>query len=76
MQIYCFDADRFSSFEEAVKGKGKLRALSILFEVIVMHRFSTNLIPFLITYLTNKRAHIWDDNQWSFSKRTTPWLYV
>ncbi|XP_032726402.1 receptor-type tyrosine-protein phosphatase zeta isoform X4 [Lontra canadensis] len=33
MQIYCFDEDRFSSFEEAVKGKGKLRALSILFEV-------------------------------------------
>eukprot|EP00070_Physeter_catodon_P021953 XP_023983712.1 receptor-type tyrosine-protein phosphatase zeta isoform X2 [Physeter catodon] len=33
MQIYCFDADRFSSFEEAVKGEGKLRALSILFEV-------------------------------------------
>uniref|UniRef100_A0A8C5KMP6 Receptor-type tyrosine-protein phosphatase zeta n=1 Tax=Jaculus jaculus TaxID=51337 RepID=A0A8C5KMP6_JACJA len=33
MQIYCFDADRFSSFEEAVKGKGRLRALSILFEV-------------------------------------------
>ncbi|XP_058510931.1 receptor-type tyrosine-protein phosphatase zeta [Ochotona princeps] len=33
MQIYCFDAGRFSSFEEAVKGKGKLRALSILFEV-------------------------------------------
>ncbi|XP_033613987.1 receptor-type tyrosine-protein phosphatase zeta isoform X3 [Fukomys damarensis] len=33
MQIYCFDMDRFSSFEEAVKGKGRLRALSILFEV-------------------------------------------
>ncbi|XP_008827098.1 receptor-type tyrosine-protein phosphatase zeta isoform X2 [Nannospalax galili] len=33
MQIYCFDADQFSSFEEAVKGKGRLRALSILFEV-------------------------------------------
>ncbi|XP_006505076.1 receptor-type tyrosine-protein phosphatase zeta isoform X2 [Mus musculus] len=33
MQVYCFDADRFSSFEEAVKGKGRLRALSILFEV-------------------------------------------
>nr|XP_051704869.1 receptor-type tyrosine-protein phosphatase zeta isoform X3 [Oryctolagus cuniculus] len=33
MQIYCFDVDRFSSFEEAVKGKGKIRALSILFEV-------------------------------------------
>ncbi|XP_076974901.1 receptor-type tyrosine-protein phosphatase zeta isoform X2 [Tamandua tetradactyla] len=33
MQIYCFDADRFSSFEEVLKGKGKLRALSILFEV-------------------------------------------
>lgn len=33
MQIYCFNTDQFSSFEEAVKGKGKLRALSILFEV-------------------------------------------
>ncbi|XP_042551817.1 receptor-type tyrosine-protein phosphatase zeta isoform X2 [Dipodomys spectabilis] len=33
MQIYCFDTDRFSSFEEAIKGKGRLRALSILFEV-------------------------------------------
>ncbi|XP_054980199.1 receptor-type tyrosine-protein phosphatase zeta isoform X5 [Sorex araneus] len=33
MQIYCFDADQFSSFDDAVKGKGKLRALSILFEV-------------------------------------------
>ncbi|XP_049749819.1 receptor-type tyrosine-protein phosphatase zeta isoform X5 [Elephas maximus indicus] len=33
MQIYCFDADRFSSLEEAVKGRGRLRALSILFEV-------------------------------------------
>nr|XP_027782186.1 receptor-type tyrosine-protein phosphatase zeta isoform X1 [Marmota flaviventris] len=33
MQIYCFDADRFSSFDEAVKGKGRLRAISVLFEV-------------------------------------------
>ncbi|XP_027710984.1 receptor-type tyrosine-protein phosphatase zeta isoform X3 [Vombatus ursinus] len=33
MQIYCFDPDQFASFEDAVKGKGKLRALSILFEV-------------------------------------------
>ncbi|XP_055973927.1 receptor-type tyrosine-protein phosphatase zeta isoform X4 [Sorex fumeus] len=33
MQIYCFDADQFSSFDDAVKEKGKLRALSILFEV-------------------------------------------
>ncbi|XP_068943202.1 receptor-type tyrosine-protein phosphatase zeta isoform X3 [Petaurus breviceps papuanus] len=33
MQIYCFDPDQFASFEEAVKGKGKLRALSVLFEV-------------------------------------------
>ncbi|XP_036037100.1 receptor-type tyrosine-protein phosphatase zeta isoform X2 [Onychomys torridus] len=33
MQLYCFDADRFSSFEEAVKGKGRLRALSVLFEI-------------------------------------------
>nr|XP_006988440.1 receptor-type tyrosine-protein phosphatase zeta isoform X3 [Peromyscus maniculatus bairdii] len=33
MQVYCFDVDRFSSFEEAVKGKGRLRALSVLFEV-------------------------------------------
>ncbi|KAM5255281.1 receptor-type tyrosine-protein phosphatase zeta isoform 4-T4 [Ctenodactylus gundi] len=33
MQIYCFDEDRFSSFEEAVKGKGRIRALSVLFEI-------------------------------------------
>ncbi|XP_071279838.1 receptor-type tyrosine-protein phosphatase zeta isoform X6 [Agelaius tricolor] len=33
MQIYCYDADQFTDFEEAVKGSGKLRALSILFEI-------------------------------------------
>ncbi|XP_014733177.1 PREDICTED: receptor-type tyrosine-protein phosphatase zeta [Sturnus vulgaris] len=33
MQIYCYDADEFTDFEEAVKGSGKLRALSILFEI-------------------------------------------
>ncbi|NWY40810.1 PTPRZ phosphatase, partial [Sylvia atricapilla] len=33
MQIYCYDADLFTDFEEAVKGSGKLRALSILFEI-------------------------------------------
>ncbi|NXA12830.1 PTPRZ phosphatase, partial [Sapayoa aenigma] len=33
MQIYCYDADHFTDFEEAVKGNGKLRALSILFEI-------------------------------------------
>ena len=49
MQIYCFDADRFSSFEEAVKAKGKLRALSVLFEVIMMRRLNANLIPSAIT---------------------------
>uniref|UniRef100_A0A8C2TDU5 protein-tyrosine-phosphatase n=1 Tax=Coturnix japonica TaxID=93934 RepID=A0A8C2TDU5_COTJA len=33
MQIYCYDGDLFTDFEEAVKGNGKLRALSILFKV-------------------------------------------
>ncbi|NXJ81733.1 PTPRZ phosphatase, partial [Trogon melanurus] len=33
MQIYCYDADHFPNFEEAIKGNGKLRALSILFEI-------------------------------------------
>lgn len=33
MQIYCYDGDLFTDFEEAIKGNGKLRALSILFEV-------------------------------------------
>ncbi|XP_030902134.2 receptor-type tyrosine-protein phosphatase zeta isoform X4 [Melopsittacus undulatus] len=33
MQIYCYDAEEFTNFEEAVKGNGKLRALSILFEI-------------------------------------------
>ncbi|XP_015708385.2 receptor-type tyrosine-protein phosphatase zeta isoform X10 [Coturnix japonica] len=33
MQIYCYDGDLFTDFEEAVKGNGKLRALSILFKI-------------------------------------------
>ncbi|NXX74307.1 PTPRZ phosphatase, partial [Urocolius indicus] len=33
MQIYCYDADEFTNFEDAIKGNGKLRALSILFEI-------------------------------------------
>ncbi|NXI43942.1 PTPRZ phosphatase, partial [Galbula dea] len=33
MQIYCYDADQFTNFEEAIRGNGKLRALSILFEI-------------------------------------------
>ncbi|NXG59408.1 PTPRZ phosphatase, partial [Hemiprocne comata] len=33
MQIYCYDADQFTNFEEAIKANGKLRALSILFEI-------------------------------------------
>ncbi|XP_071589850.1 receptor-type tyrosine-protein phosphatase zeta isoform X6 [Heliangelus exortis] len=33
MQIYCYDGDQFSNLEEAIKGNGKLRALSILFEI-------------------------------------------
>ncbi|XP_065599568.1 receptor-type tyrosine-protein phosphatase zeta isoform X4 [Cyrtonyx montezumae] len=33
MQIYCYDADLFTDFEEAIKGNGKLRALSVLFEI-------------------------------------------
>ncbi|NXW45517.1 PTPRZ phosphatase, partial [Nyctiprogne leucopyga] len=33
MQIYCYDADQFTNFEDAIKGNGKLRALSILFEI-------------------------------------------
>ncbi|NXX62541.1 PTPRZ phosphatase, partial [Scopus umbretta] len=33
MQIYCYDADQFTSLEEAIKGNGKLRALSVLFEI-------------------------------------------
>ncbi|KYO47548.1 receptor-type tyrosine-protein phosphatase zeta isoform C [Alligator mississippiensis] len=34
MQIYCYNGDEFTNFEEAVKRSGKLRALSILFEIV------------------------------------------
>lgn len=33
MQIYCYDGDLFTDFKEAIKGNGKLRALSVLFEI-------------------------------------------
>nr|XP_033814656.1 receptor-type tyrosine-protein phosphatase zeta isoform X3 [Geotrypetes seraphini] len=35
MQIFCYDADLFESFNDAAKGHGKLKALSILFEIDV-----------------------------------------
>ncbi|XP_014380756.1 receptor-type tyrosine-protein phosphatase zeta [Alligator sinensis] len=34
MQIYCYNGDEFTNFEEAVKRSGKLRALSILFKIV------------------------------------------
>ncbi|XP_063302891.1 receptor-type tyrosine-protein phosphatase zeta isoform X5 [Pelobates fuscus] len=33
MQIFCYDNDQFKSFDDAVSGNGKLKALSILFKV-------------------------------------------
>uniref|UniRef100_A0A8C5PEN1 Receptor-type tyrosine-protein phosphatase zeta n=1 Tax=Leptobrachium leishanense TaxID=445787 RepID=A0A8C5PEN1_9ANUR len=33
MQIFCYDSARFKSFDDAVSGNGKLKALSILFKV-------------------------------------------
>lgn len=83
MQIYCFDADRFSSFEKAIKGKGKLRALSILFEVIICvytyipHRDCFSFSSWGISkhiFLTNRRAHKFNDN-WSSFQREQP-LYL
>uniref|UniRef100_A0A8C3FMA5 Receptor-type tyrosine-protein phosphatase zeta n=2 Tax=Chrysemys picta bellii TaxID=8478 RepID=A0A8C3FMA5_CHRPI len=44
MQIYCYDADQFTNFEEAIKGNGKLRALSILFEVGLEDNMDYNAI--------------------------------
>ncbi|XP_073184304.1 receptor-type tyrosine-protein phosphatase zeta isoform X4 [Lepidochelys kempii] len=44
MQIYCYDADQYTNFEEAVKGNGKLRALSILFEVGLEDNMDYNAI--------------------------------
>ncbi|XP_039365968.1 receptor-type tyrosine-protein phosphatase zeta isoform X6 [Mauremys reevesii] len=44
MQIYCYDADQFTNFEEAIKGNGKLRALSILFEVSLEDNMDYNAI--------------------------------
>ncbi|XP_032647593.1 receptor-type tyrosine-protein phosphatase zeta isoform X6 [Chelonoidis abingdonii] len=44
MQIYCYDADQFTNFEEAIKGNGKLRALSILFEVSLEDNMDYNAV--------------------------------
>ncbi|XP_005305726.2 receptor-type tyrosine-protein phosphatase zeta isoform X7 [Chrysemys picta bellii] len=44
MQIYCYDADQFTNFEAAIKGNGKLRALSILFEVGLEDNMDYNAI--------------------------------
>ncbi|KAM4677917.1 receptor-type tyrosine-protein phosphatase zeta isoform 4-T4 [Discoglossus pictus] len=33
MQIFCFNPDKFKSYDEAVSGNGKLKALSILFTI-------------------------------------------
>ncbi|XP_064418011.1 receptor-type tyrosine-protein phosphatase zeta [Latimeria chalumnae] len=33
MQIYCYDVDHVNTFDEAMKGHGKIKALSILFEI-------------------------------------------
>ncbi|XP_074798423.1 receptor-type tyrosine-protein phosphatase zeta isoform X7 [Natator depressus] len=44
MQIYCYDADQYTNFEEAIKGNGKLRALSILFEVGLEDNMDYNAI--------------------------------
>ncbi|XP_032076877.1 receptor-type tyrosine-protein phosphatase zeta isoform X2 [Thamnophis elegans] len=33
MQIYCYDSNEFSDMDKAIEGNGKLRTLSVLFEV-------------------------------------------
>ncbi|XP_053321306.1 receptor-type tyrosine-protein phosphatase zeta isoform X5 [Spea bombifrons] len=33
MQIFCFNSDQFKSYDDAVSGNGKIKALSILFKV-------------------------------------------
>ncbi|XP_067906992.1 receptor-type tyrosine-protein phosphatase zeta-like [Heterodontus francisci] len=33
MQIFCFEPDLFESFDEAVQGQGRMKALSVLFEI-------------------------------------------
>ncbi|XP_058047316.1 receptor-type tyrosine-protein phosphatase zeta isoform X3 [Ahaetulla prasina] len=33
MQIYCYDSNEFSDIDKAIEGNGKLRTLSVLFEV-------------------------------------------
>ncbi|XP_069759492.1 receptor-type tyrosine-protein phosphatase zeta isoform X4 [Narcine bancroftii] len=33
MQIFCFDSDLYGNFDDAVQGHGRLKALSVLFEI-------------------------------------------
>ncbi|XP_067855899.1 receptor-type tyrosine-protein phosphatase zeta-like [Heptranchias perlo] len=33
MQIFCFESDLFDTFDDAVQGQGRLKALSVLFEI-------------------------------------------
>ncbi|XP_053107307.1 receptor-type tyrosine-protein phosphatase zeta isoform X3 [Hemicordylus capensis] len=44
MQIYCYDANKFKDIDEAIEGNGRLRALSILFEVGLEDNMNYNSI--------------------------------